>query len=58
MTEDKIIKNVSVVKCEDYERKLVERSVRQVVDLLGGIGAFVSSGQKVLVKDKKCDNHD
>jgi uncharacterized protein (DUF362 family)/Pyruvate/2-oxoacid:ferredoxin oxidoreductase delta subunit len=49
MNDDKI-KNVSVVKCEDYESRQVERSVRRVIDLLGGIGAFVSPGQKVLVK--------
>lgn len=50
MNDDKDIKKVSVVKCEDYERKQVERSVRRAIDMLGGIGAFVSPGQKVLVK--------
>ncbi len=50
MIDDKSIKNVSVVKCEDYERKNVEISVRRAIDLLGGIEAFVSPGQKVLVK--------
>jgi uncharacterized protein (DUF362 family) len=50
MNDDKGIKKVSVVKCEDYKRKKVERSVRQAIDMLGGIGAFVSPGQKVLVK--------
>jgi uncharacterized protein (DUF362 family)/NAD-dependent dihydropyrimidine dehydrogenase PreA subunit len=50
MNDDKGIKKVSVVMCEDYERTRVERSVRRAIDLLGGIGAFVSPGQKVLVK--------
>ena len=36
MNDDKDIKKVSVVKCEDYERKQVERSVRQAIDMLGG----------------------
>jgi uncharacterized protein (DUF362 family)/Pyruvate/2-oxoacid:ferredoxin oxidoreductase delta subunit len=50
MDDDKGIKKVSVAKCEDYERKQVERSVRRAIDMLGGIEAFVSPGQKVLVK--------
>ena len=50
MSGDKTLKTVSVAKCEDYERKNVESSVRRAIDLLGGIGAFVSPGQKVLVK--------
>lgn len=50
MNDSKGMKKVAVVKCEDYERGLVERSVRRAIDMLGGIGAFVSSGQKVLVK--------
>jgi len=48
--DNKDMKKVSVVKCEDYERKQVESSVRRAIDNLGGIGAFVSPGQKVLVK--------
>jgi uncharacterized protein (DUF362 family)/Pyruvate/2-oxoacid:ferredoxin oxidoreductase delta subunit len=43
-------KKVSVVTCGYYERTRVERSVRRSIDLLGGIGAFVSAGQKVFVK--------
>jgi Domain of unknown function (DUF362) len=50
MNDDNSIKKVSVVKCEDYERKQVESSVRRAIDMLGGIGEFVSPGQKVLVK--------
>jgi uncharacterized protein (DUF362 family)/Pyruvate/2-oxoacid:ferredoxin oxidoreductase delta subunit len=50
MSDDKGIKKVSLIKCDDYDRKKVESSVRMAIDLLGGIGAFVSPGQKVFVK--------
>ena len=43
-------KKVSLVTCGDYERTHVEQSVRRAIDLLGGIGKFVSPGQKVFVK--------
>lgn len=45
MNDDKGIKKVSVVRCEDYERKQVESSMRRAIDMLGGIGAFVSPGE-------------
>lgn len=41
---------VSVVKCDTYEPKAVESSVRKIVDLLGGITAFIKPGSSVLVK--------
>jgi uncharacterized protein (DUF362 family)/Pyruvate/2-oxoacid:ferredoxin oxidoreductase delta subunit len=50
MSDDKGVKKVSLVKCDDYERADVEKSVRRAIDLIGGIGAFVSPGMKVLVK--------
>jgi|AGTN01.1.fsa_nt_gi Uncharacterized conserved protein len=50
MSDDTGVKKVSLVKCDDYGRENVEKSVRQAIDLIGGIGAFVSPGQKVLVK--------
>jgi uncharacterized protein (DUF362 family) len=51
MTDDgKGLKTVSLVKCDDYQRDNVEKAIRRTIDLIGGIGAFVSPGQKVLVK--------
>jgi uncharacterized protein (DUF362 family)/Pyruvate/2-oxoacid:ferredoxin oxidoreductase delta subunit len=41
---------VSIVKCADYDRDGIFSSVRQAVDLLGGIKAFVKPGDRVLLK--------
>ncbi len=41
---------VSLVRCDEYELERVSQAVRQAVDLLGGMGAFVQPGQKVLLK--------
>ena len=41
---------VSIVKCEDYTPSKVLRAVKEVIDLLGGMGKFVQPGQKVLLK--------
>jgi len=41
---------VSLVRCRTYEPSEVEGAVRQAVDLLGGISAFVRPGARVLVK--------
>lgn len=41
---------VSLVECRDYEPDLVRRSVREALAPLGGVGAFVRPGQKVLIK--------
>jgi uncharacterized protein (DUF362 family)/Pyruvate/2-oxoacid:ferredoxin oxidoreductase delta subunit len=41
---------VSVVKCDAYDKDLVYQKVKEAVDLLGGMGSFVSPGQKVLLK--------
>ena len=43
-------KVVSLVHCADYERDNVSAAVKRAVDLTGGIGAFVTPGQTVLVK--------
>ncbi|MBP2133495.1 uncharacterized protein (DUF362 family)/ferredoxin [Methanomicrobium sp. W14] len=43
-------KKVSIGKCDDYERENVFDSVKKAVDLIGGIGSFVSPGQKVFLK--------
>ena len=41
---------VSIVRCSDYADKSVRKAVKGAVDLLGGIGAFVRSGDRVLLK--------
>jgi uncharacterized protein (DUF362 family) len=44
------LKTVSVVRCENYNRENVCTAVRNAIDLVGGVGAFVSPGQKVFLK--------
>lgn len=41
---------VSCVECGSYDRAEVEAAVRNAIDALGGIGSFVSSGSRVLLK--------
>jgi len=41
---------VSVVKCAGYEPAIVERAIRDAVNLLGGITNFIKPGSRVLVK--------
>ncbi len=41
---------VALARCPDYSRPEVERAVGEVVDLLGGIGRFVSPDDAVLLK--------
>lgn len=41
---------VVVIPCDTYEEESVYRSMKQGIDLLGGIGRFVSRDQKILVK--------
>ena len=41
---------ISLIKCSSYSPDEVMASVRRAVDLLGGIGNFVSSGARVLIK--------
>ncbi len=43
-------KLVSIVRCDDYDSKDVEAAVRRAVELIGGLGKFVSPGDKVLLK--------
>jgi uncharacterized protein (DUF362 family)/ferredoxin len=59
-------KPVAVVRCPAYELPAVESAVRRAIDLLGGIGAFVQPGQRVLLKvnllrpaapDSACTTH-
>jgi uncharacterized protein (DUF362 family)/Pyruvate/2-oxoacid:ferredoxin oxidoreductase delta subunit len=42
--------DVSIVKCADYERDHIFSAVKQAVDLLGGMHAFVKPGERVLIK--------
>ncbi|MFZ2497218.1 DUF362 domain-containing protein [Methanosarcina sp.] len=39
-----------MARCEDYDRKNVYDTVRQTIDLIGGLGAFVLPGQQVFLK--------
>lgn len=41
---------VSIIKCDSYESTVVQEAVRQAVDLVGGITAFIKPGSRVLVK--------
>lgn len=42
--------DVSLVKCADYDRDRTHAAVRDAVDLLGGMRAFVKPGERVLIK--------
>jgi uncharacterized protein (DUF362 family)/NAD-dependent dihydropyrimidine dehydrogenase PreA subunit len=41
---------VSIRRCPSYDRAQVDAAVRQALDDVGGIGAFISAGDKVLLK--------
>lgn len=41
---------VAIVKCRDYDINEVQKAVNRAFDLLGGIGAFIKKGERVLVK--------
>ena len=41
---------VSIVRCTEYDRELIFASVKQAVDLLGGMHTFVKPGERVLIK--------
>ncbi len=43
-------KQIALVRCNDYDPAAVEAAVRRSIELLGGMGAFVKPGQKVLLK--------
>ncbi len=47
---DKNDKTVSVVRCENYGRNQVYEAVKRSIELLGGIGQFVSPGHSVFLK--------
>ena len=41
---------VALVRCETYELPVLEESLKKLLSLLGGIGEFVKSGERVLIK--------
>ena len=41
---------VAIIKCRNYEKERVFQSIHKAVELIGGIGRFVKSGQTVLLK--------
>ena len=41
---------VALVKCNDYSSSFVEQSVREAVNLLGGIDKFIKPNSRVLIK--------
>jgi uncharacterized protein (DUF362 family)/Pyruvate/2-oxoacid:ferredoxin oxidoreductase delta subunit len=43
-------KRVSLVRCGEYQREEVCRSVESAVDLIGGIGRFALPGERILLK--------
>src|SRR4030042_1343195 len=41
---------VSIVKCSSYDEEEVSKSIRNSIDLIGGIKTFVKKGDHVLLK--------
>ena len=41
---------VSLIRCDDYDPDKVQSAVSRSIDLLGGIGLFIRSGERVLIK--------
>lgn len=41
---------VAVIRCENYEHDNLKNAVQKGIDLLGGIGQFIKSGEKILLK--------
>ncbi len=41
---------VSLVKCADYDNQAVRSAILRHFDILGGIGAFIARGDKILIK--------
>ncbi|MBI5328464.1 MAG: DUF362 domain-containing protein [Deltaproteobacteria bacterium] len=42
--------SVVITKCSDYINEEVYQTIKKSVDLLGGIGAFVKKGERILLK--------
>ena len=41
---------VSILKCNNYDRELVYQALKKSVDLLGGMGSFIKKGETILLK--------
>lgn len=41
---------VSILKCANYDDELVYETVREAVDLVGGMGNFIMEGERILIK--------
>ena len=41
---------ISIVKCENYEPQILRKAIKQSYDNIGGLGSFIKSGDKVLLK--------
>jgi len=41
---------VALVRCENYDLPVLEKSLNKLLGLLGGIGEFVQRGERVLIK--------
>lgn len=48
---------VAVLRCENYESNNVFEAVKKATDLIGGIGAFIKPGMKVLLKPNLLSPH-
>jgi len=48
---------VSIIRCSDYRAEAVFAAIKKAVDLLGGIGAFIKPGMKVLLKPNLLSPH-
>jgi len=50
MSQQVSARNVSLVSCGDYDAQKVYGAIRQSIDLIGGIEAFIKPGTRVLLK--------
>lgn len=41
---------VSIIKCENYDQRNVDKAVEEAVNSIGGIKVFIKKGDKVLIK--------
>lgn len=41
---------VAIVKCREYRQEMVDKAVREALDLIGGLETLVRPGQRVLLK--------
>jgi uncharacterized protein (DUF362 family) len=48
---------VSIIKCDDYEKNNVRQTVRKSLDLIGGLDKIVKKGDKVLLKVNLTSSH-